>query len=44
MDNLQSFKTSDNVTLKYYDTGGAEEREDEKPWLILVRSSRSVLL
>ena len=37
MDKMQSFKTNDNVTLKYFDTGAAEEGEDEKPWLILVR-------
>jgi hypothetical protein len=37
MDKMQSFKTNDNVTLKYFDTGNADEGEDEKPWLILVR-------
>jgi hypothetical protein len=36
MENMQSFKTNDNVTLKYFDSGTAEEGEDEKPWLILV--------
>jgi hypothetical protein len=37
MENMQSFKTNDNVTLKYFDSGAAEEGENEKPWLILVR-------
>lgn len=37
MDKMQSFKTNDNVTLKYVDTGPAAADEDEKPWLILVR-------
>jgi hypothetical protein len=36
MENMQSFKTNDNVTLKYFDSGAAEEGDDEKPWLILV--------
>ncbi|KAE9367714.1 alpha/beta hydrolase-like protein [Stipitochalara longipes BDJ] len=36
MENMQSFKTNDNVTLKYFDTGAAEEGENEKPWLILI--------
>jgi hypothetical protein len=36
MENMQSFKTNDNATLKYFDSGAAEEGEDEKPWLILV--------
>lgn len=36
MENMQSFKTNDNVTLTYFDSGAAEEGEDEKPWLILV--------
>jgi hypothetical protein len=44
MDNMQSFKTNDNVMLKYFDTGAAAEGEDEKPWLILVRWSPCVLL
>jgi hypothetical protein len=39
---MQSFKTNDNVILKYFDTGAAEEGEDDKPWLILVRAFRSV--
>jgi hypothetical protein len=42
LEKMQSFKTNDNVTLKYFDTGAAEEGEDDKPWLILVRASRSV--
>jgi hypothetical protein len=37
MDNMQSFKSNDNVTLKYVDTGAVDENEREKPWLILVR-------
>jgi hypothetical protein len=37
MDNMQHFKTNDNITLKYFDTGAAVDGEDEKPWLILVR-------
>jgi len=36
MNKMQSFQTNDNVTLTYFDTGAAEEGEDEKPWLILV--------
>lgn len=44
MENMQSFKTNDNVTLKYFDSGAAEEGEDEKPWLILVSASMRIVL
>jgi hypothetical protein len=37
LEKMQSFKTNDDVTLKYFDTGAAEEGEDDKPWLMLVR-------
>jgi hypothetical protein len=43
MENMQSFKTNDNVTLKYFDSGAAEEGEDEKPWLILVSASMRII-
>ncbi|KAH8653159.1 Alpha/Beta hydrolase protein [Tricladium varicosporioides] len=36
-DMLQSFKTNDNVTLKYIDTGVSSAKEGlNKPWLILI--------
>jgi hypothetical protein len=44
MESMQSFKTNNNVTLKYFDTGAAEDGEDEKPWLILVRGFSFPLL
>jgi hypothetical protein len=35
---MQSFKTNDQVVLKYLDTAAGVEKGDErkKPWLILV--------
>lgn len=35
-DEMQSFKTNDNFTLRYIDTGARNEVEGKKPWLILV--------
>lgn len=43
MEDMQSFKTNDNVTLKYFDSGAAEEGEDEKPWLILVSACMRII-
>jgi hypothetical protein len=36
MDEMQTFKTNDNVSLKYVDTGAVDESERGKPWLIFV--------
>ncbi len=39
---MQSFKTNDNVTLKYIDTGATDLKEARKPMLIMASLSQKL--